>query len=153
MSTAPADNVDWDDVYAIFERETEALEGGGVIVYGDKPPAPAPSHEGYDEEVCYAYLEDGEHMLLGNALHAMGTFSYQGYTYRLMEASNVVDADYLREVAEPILDSERGVFMGAVAISCQVPFDDDITTITADMRPCDQWEWETTNWAFVYKRV
>ena len=39
-------NIDWKAVKGLFDRETETLEGGGVIVSRDGSVKPAESHYG-----------------------------------------------------------------------------------------------------------
>ena len=42
-------SVDWKKIYAAFERETETLDGGGVIVSPSGEVTSAPSGHGYLE--------------------------------------------------------------------------------------------------------
>lgn len=106
----------WDEVYALFEQETESLSGGGVIVHTDGSIEPHPDH--YHAELEPAELVEepnGTWSYAGNPLYEE-SFDYQGRRYFPMHSSEVPTPGFLRHHAEPVLDRGKDVFLGAEAI-------------------------------------
>ena len=106
-------NIDWKAVKGLFDRETETLEGGGVIVSRDGSVKPAESH--YGELFDTVYEEDDLWFYNGHPLSA-DEFEEDGFRYRIQHPSAVADEGFLEYWAEDVLEEFPAVFLGAMSV-------------------------------------
>lgn len=106
-------NINWKAVKELFDRETETLEGGGVIVSRDGSVKPAESH--YGELFDTVYEEDDLWFYNGHPLSA-DEFEENGFRYRIQHPSAVADEGFLKYWAEDSLEEFPAVFLGAMSV-------------------------------------
>lgn len=107
-------NIDWTHALELFNKETETLEGGGIIIYPNGSIEAAESH--YGELSDSMYTEDDVCYYNGHPLYEI-EFVENGFTYMPMEDAEVPTEGFLEYHANKYLENEQSAFLGATSIS------------------------------------
>lgn len=104
----------WSAIKELFDKETETLEGGGVMVHSDGTFEPHPNnHYGELHDTLYE-TEDGWYY--GGHHLSEDEFVENGFRYRIQHQSAVADEDFLKYWAQEVLQDYPSVFLGATAV-------------------------------------
>lgn len=141
-------NVDWKKVFEAFERETETLDGGGVIVSPSGEVTSAPSGHGYLELI--GELEGGEVVFDYDNANLNSPFREGGFTYIPHEPAETAHPDYLQHHSQEILDSGHRAFLGAQMIDVATPFDDDVED-TTDLVLGEDYQYDSVGWVLIVR--
>ena len=141
-------NVDWKKVFEAFERETETLDGGGVIVSPSGEITSAPGGHRYLELV--GDLESGEVVFDYDNANLNSPFREGGFLYIPHEPAETAHPDYLQYHAGDILDSGHRVFLGAQTIKVAETFDDDVED-TTDLVLGEDYQYEPVGWLLIVR--
>ena len=105
----------WAEIKDFFDKETETLEGCGIIVHRDGSFEKHPNYW-YGELFDSAYEEGDVWYYNGHPLHDE-EFEDGGFRYRIQHSSAIANEEFLRYWAEDVLKDYPAVFLGATTVS------------------------------------
>ena len=116
-------NFDWSEIKKLFDKETETLEGGGVIVRRDGSFEKHPE-DWFGELFDTAYEEDGVWYYNEHPLYE-DEFEDGGFRYRIQHQSAVPNEEFLEYWATSVLTEFPAVFLGATTVYSSSTDEDD----------------------------
>lgn len=112
----------WSEIKDLFDKETETLDGGGIVVRRDGSVEKHPDGW-YGHLFDTAYEKDDVWYYNGHPLYE-DEFEDGGFRYRIQHQSAVANEEFLQYWAEDVLEDFPAVFLGATTVSSSSTDDD-----------------------------